>query len=83
MVSSGSDGWGTAGTHDGPHRKLRDGVDAFTATDTAAWSAILAAERIPDGATMLRESAEDPDRRRVLQDCSAVDRLLARFCALG
>ncbi len=62
---------------------LRDGVDAFTATDTAAWSAILAAEQIPDGATMLRESAEDPDQRRVLQDCSAVDRLLARFGALG
>ncbi|SDU21269.1 diiron oxygenase [Gordonia westfalica] len=63
-------------------RALRDGVEAFTATDTAVWSAILAAEQIPDGDAMLREVADDPDRSRFLQDCSAIDRLLARFGGL-
>ncbi|AFR49322.1 diiron oxygenase [Gordonia sp. KTR9] len=64
-------------------RALRDGVDAFTSTDGSLWSAIVDAERIPDGDTILRDVAEDPDRRRVLQDCSAVDRLLARFGRIG
>lgn len=58
---------------------MRDGVDAFTATDTAVWSAILDAEHVPDADTMLREVAEDPTRRRFLQDCSGADRLLARL----
>jgi len=59
------------------------GVDALTATDRAAWSAILAAEHVPGGDAMLREVADDPDRRRFLQDCSAIDRLLARFGEVG
>ncbi|MBY4575659.1 N-oxidase [Gordonia paraffinivorans] len=58
---------------------LRDAVEAFTATDTAVWSTILAAERTPDGESMLREAAEGAGRRRLLQDCSAIDRLLARL----
>ncbi|MDJ0453409.1 MULTISPECIES: diiron oxygenase [Gordonia] len=60
-------------------RALCDGVDAFTATDGTTWSAILAVEQVADGDAMLREVAEDPDRRRFLQDCTAIDRLLARF----
>ncbi|MET4168273.1 MULTISPECIES: diiron oxygenase [Gordonia] len=60
-------------------RALRDGVDAFTATDGAVWSAIVGIERIPGGDAMLCDVAADPGRRRILQDCSAVDRLLTRF----
>ncbi|GAB86556.1 diiron oxygenase [Gordonia rubripertincta] len=60
-------------------RALRDGVDAFTATDGAVWSAILAAEQVPGAEQMMRDVAEDPERRRFLQDCSAIDGLLVRF----
>ncbi|MFF0813651.1 diiron oxygenase [Rhodococcus sp. NPDC003318] len=58
---------------------MRDGADAFTATDTAVWSAILRAENVPDADAILREVTADPTRRRFLQDCSAVERLFARF----
>ncbi|EME22123.1 diiron oxygenase [Rhodococcus triatomae] len=59
--------------------ELRAGVDAFTATDLSVWRAVLDVEGVSGGDAMLREVAEDPVRRRFLQDCSAVDRLLDRF----
>ncbi|MGW0041868.1 diiron oxygenase [Rhodococcus sp. NPDC003348] len=58
---------------------LREGVEAFTSTDLMVWSAILSAEHVDGGDAMLRDVAADPERRRFLQDCSAIDRLLARF----
>jgi alpha-N-dichloroacetyl-p-aminophenylserinol N-oxygenase len=60
-------------------RSLHDAVDAFTATDFGVWSAILASEQVPDGDEMLRECADDPARRRFVQDCGATDRLIAEF----
>ncbi|MFD4293264.1 diiron oxygenase [Rhodococcus sp. NPDC058505] len=62
---------------------LRAGVDAFTATDLSVWSAILHAENVTGADAMLREVAADPDRRRFLQDCTAIDRLLDRFAVPG
>lgn len=63
--------------------ELRAGVDAFTATDLRVWQAILHAEAVPGADDMLREVADDPERRRRVENCSAVDRLLDRFGHLG
>lgn len=58
---------------------LRDGVDAFTTTDLSVWAAILDAEGVAGAEALLRDVADDPDRRRIMQDCSAVDRMLERL----
>lgn len=60
---------------------LRSGVDAFTAADVGVWLAILRAEGVPGAEAMLREVAEDPERRRLGLNCGAVDRLLERLAA--
>ncbi|TQF68472.1 diiron oxygenase [Rhodococcus spelaei] len=58
---------------------MADGVAAFTAADYAVWSAILATVGVVGADEMLREVAEGPGDGRLVQDCSAIDRLRAQL----
>lgn len=55
---------------------LVEGVDAFTGTDFSTWSAILAAERVPGAAALVADTAFGPGDSRLVQDCSAIRRLM-------
>ncbi|MFI6430930.1 diiron oxygenase [Rhodococcus oryzae] len=54
---------------------LREGVDAFTASDLTTWRAILDQERVTGAETIIADVTADGDRKPMVQDCSAIRRL--------
>ncbi|MFC9789550.1 diiron oxygenase [Rhodococcus sp. NPDC127528] len=58
---------------------MADGVAAFTGTDYSVWSAILAEVGVAGADAMLRDVAAGPGDGRLVQDCSAIDRLRAQL----
>ncbi len=54
---------------------LATGLEAFTGSDYTTWAAILDAEHIEGAEQMLRDIEDDAGDARVVQDCSAIQRL--------
>ncbi|RVW03269.1 AurF N-oxygenase family protein [Rhodococcus spongiicola] len=51
------------------------GLQAFESNDYRTWSAVMEAEGVRHGAEMVSDAAHDSDRRKLVQDCSAIRRL--------
>ncbi|QCQ91123.1 AurF N-oxygenase family protein [Rhodococcus sp. SGAir0479] len=62
---------------------LAAGLRAFEANDYATWNAIMAAENVRDGAALVSDAAHDAERRKLVQDCSAIHRLCADLDVVG
>jgi alpha-N-dichloroacetyl-p-aminophenylserinol N-oxygenase len=54
---------------------LAEGLEAFAANDYTTWRRIVELVGVPNGGQMLRDVADDPSRKRLLQDFGALHRL--------
>ncbi len=63
-------------------RAVTEGLEAFAANDYASWHNIVEQVGVPGGGQMVRDVAEDPSRRRLVQDFSALYRLCGEIDAV-
>jgi hypothetical protein len=54
---------------------LVEGLEAFAANDYSTWHRIIELVGVPNGRQMLRDVADEPSRKRLLQDFGAMHRL--------
>lgn len=54
---------------------LADGLRAFESNDYGTWNAVMESEHVRHGVALVADAAHDAERRKLVQDCSAIRRL--------